>query len=71
MHPLKRICNEKEISIATLAKKSGLNARTLQQVVKRGTPVENLKIGAFLKIAEAFDMSLADLILETHLKIKE
>jgi transcriptional regulator with XRE-family HTH domain len=62
MHPIELLCKEYNITRYALSKKSGIRESVFSNLVQKNSPIENVKLGTLLKIADALQVPIGDLI---------
>lgn len=62
MHPIDLLCKEFNTTRYEMSKKTGLRETMLGNLVQRNTAVENLKIGTVIKISNALNIRIEEVI---------
>lgn len=62
MNNLRKIRNEKGITLERLSRLTGLNIQTIHRIETGFTPIKAVKLGTLIDIANALGCNVADLV---------
>jgi DNA-binding Xre family transcriptional regulator len=62
MHPIELLCKEFNITRYALSKKSGIRESVFSNLIQKNSPVENMRLGTLLKMADALDLPIGDIV---------
>jgi transcriptional regulator with XRE-family HTH domain len=62
MHPIDLLCKEFEITRYALSKKCGVRESAFSNLVQKNSPVENMRLGTLLKMADGLNLPIGELI---------
>lgn len=65
-----RLFAEKGVKISTFARINGISYGTLYDIISGRTPIERVKIGTFVKIANGFGMTIDELLGDPRLDLR-
>lgn len=62
MHPIDLLCKEYGMTRYALSKKSSVRESVFSNLVQKNSPIENMRLGTLLKMADGLDLPIGDLI---------